>query len=110
MGYWVGGVLLLIAVMLSSTEETNIAGSIIALCGSALVSGLLVYEIGKFIPFRLGFIQGSPKIVPFQSSVDFSRSILNTPVFVAFLISSLASLVLSVWITVHLRNRTNRSL
>ena len=89
-GYWVGGGLLLIAVLLTSSEETNVDGNILALCGSAFVTGLSVYGIEKFIASGLGF-----------------RPILSAPVFVLLLISSLASLLFSVLIIVNARNRMN---
>ena len=65
LGYWVGGGLLLIAVMLSSIKETANAGNILALCGSALVAGLFIYGIRKFIALRLAFTHGPLGAVPF---------------------------------------------
>ena len=100
LGFWIGAVFLLIAVMLPSNNHSNF----VALFGSAIVTVLLAYGIAKFVAFRLGFIHGRVQIGAHQpNAFDRVSQILTKPVLVILLISSMTSLVMSALITLRLR-------
>ena len=83
-----------------------------ALVGSTVTALLLVYEISRFVAFRLGYVHARGQLGAFRPNT-FDRvnqiQIVTKPLLLLFLISSLASLLISALITLRLRNRTGSS-
>jgi hypothetical protein len=103
---WIGTVLLLIAAVLPPTRTTNI----IALVGSTITTVLLVYLQVRLVQLKLGLLHGTGRVVAFQPTMfDRVNRIVTKPILLLFLISSLASLVISALITLRLRNRNGSS-
>jgi membrane-anchored protein YejM (alkaline phosphatase superfamily) len=106
-GLWIGTALLLIAAILPSTRTTNI----VALVGSTVSTILLLYEIARFVAFRLGYIHGTGQLVAYHqpNTFDHVNQIVGKPMLLVLLISSLASLLISALLTfrfelAHLRS------
>jgi hypothetical protein len=100
---WIGTVLLLIAAILPSTRTTNVT----ALVGSTVTAILLTYGITRFVAFRLGYIHGKAQLGMYQPNVfDRLNAIVSRPILILFLISSLASLVISAVIMWRLRTQS----
>ena len=105
---WIGTVLLLIAAVSPSNRKSNMT----ALVGSTVTALLLVYGISRFVAFRLGYVHARGQLGAFRPNT-FDRvnqiQIVTEPLLLLFLISSLASLLISALITLRLQNRTGSS-
>ena len=102
-GFRIGAVLLLSAAIIPG-ERCNIVLNVVALGGSTLITAILLYDIARFGALRFGFLRGSVRIVVDQpNAFDRVRQILTMPVLIILVISSVASLLMSALITVHLR-------
>jgi hypothetical protein len=89
---WIGTVLLLIVSVLPSTRRTNL----VALVGSTLTTVLLCYEIVRLVELKLGHFHGQARLVAYQPTMfDHVNQIVSKPVLLLFLISSVASLLIS---------------
>ena len=105
---WIGTVLLLIA----AVSPSNLKSNMTALVGSTVTALLLVYGISRFVAFRLGYVHARGQLGAFRPNT-FDRvnqiQIVTKPLLLLFLISSLASLLISALITLRLQNRTGSS-
>jgi hypothetical protein len=106
---WIGTVLLLIAAVSPSNRKSNMT----ALVGSTVTALLLVYGISRFVAFRLGYVHARVQVVQLgairPNTFDRVNQIVTKPLLLLFLISSLASLLISALITLRLRNQTGSS-
>jgi hypothetical protein len=68
---------------------------------------LLCYETVRLVELKLGHLHGVGRGVEFQPTMfDRVSRIVNKPILLLFLLSSVASLLISALITLRLRNRT----
>jgi hypothetical protein len=105
LGYWVCAVFLLIAAILPLGKHSNVLG----LFGSAFLTTLLACGIARLAAFRLHRINGKGQLGAYPSNpFDRVNQIASKPILILFLISSLASLVISVLNTWRLQNRNLR--
>src|SRR5258708_31381578 len=105
-GFWIGTMLLLVATVFPSTLRTNI----VALVGSTCTTALLFYGLARFVAFRLGYVHGMFRVAAYHpNAFDRVNQILTKPILLLFLISSVASLLISALITFRLRNRMGSS-
>ena len=66
---------------------------------------LLCYEIVRLVELKLGLLRGVARGVEFQPTMfDRINQIVSKPVLLLFLLSSVASLLISALITLRLRN------
>jgi hypothetical protein len=101
-GFWIGAGLLLFAAIIPSGERRNVVLSVLALGGSTLITAILFYDIARFRALRFAFIR--LVIGPYQpTTFDRVSQVLTKPVLIVLMISSVASLLTSALITVHLR-------
>jgi hypothetical protein len=104
---WIGAVFLLLAATIPPGKANNILITRLAMFGSTLTTVVLLYGIARFLAFRLGYIHGKEQLGVYQpNALDRLNAIVSRPILFLFLISSLASLVISAVITLHLRNRS----
>jgi hypothetical protein len=102
---WIGTALLLIAAVSPSNRKSHMT----ALVGSTVTVLLLVYGISRFVAFRLGYVHGRGQLGVYRpNTFDRVNQIVTKPLLLLFLISSLASLLVSALITLRLR-RTGSS-
>jgi len=120
---WVGTVLLLIAVVLPSRNKYSsldltirdsyrVVGTaaVFAFLGSTLTTVLLLYGVARFVAFRLGYVHGMFRVAAYHpNAFDRVNQIVTKPIWFLFLISSVASLLVSALITFRLRNRMGSS-
>ena len=93
---WIGTVLLLIAAVSPSNRKSNMT----ALVGSTVTALLLVYGISRFVAFRLGCVHAKGQLGAYRpNTFDRVNQIVTKPLLLLFLISSLASLLISALIT-----------
>jgi hypothetical protein len=114
---WIGTLLLLMAAVLPSrsidltiTDSYRVVSTptASAMLGSTVTTALLLYGIAKFVAFRLGYIHGKLEIAVYHpNAFDRVNQMVTKPILLMFLISSVASLVISTLITFRLRNRTD---
>lgn len=105
-GFWIGTMLLLVATVFPSTLRTNI----VALIGSTCTTALLFYGVARFVAFRLGYVHGMIRIAAYHpNAFDRVNQIVTKPILFLFLISSVASLLISALLTFRLRNQTGSS-
>ena len=115
---WIGTALLLLAALLP-TKYSNIdlairdtyrvvsTPTVLALLGSTATTALLFYGVARFVAFRLGYVHGMFRVAAYHpNAFDRVNQILTKPILLLFLISSVASLLVSAVITFRLRNRT----
>jgi len=103
---WIGTVLLLIAAVSPSNRKSNLT----ALVGSTVTALLLVYGVSRFVAFRLGYVHARVQLGAFRpNTFDRVNQIVTKPLLLLFLISSLASLLISALVTLRLRNQTGSS-
>jgi len=107
---WVGTIVLLIAALLPqrgkySYIDVTIRNSyrvvstaaVFALLGSTVTTILLMYGIAKFVAFRLGYVHGKVQVGIYRPTVfDRLNVLMSKPIFLMFLISSVASLVIAI--------------
>jgi hypothetical protein len=99
-GFWIGAALLLFATIIPSGERRNVVLSVLALGGSTLITAILFYDIARFGKLRFGRLVGG-QYQP--TTFDRVSQVLTKPVLIVLVISSVASLLMSALITVHLR-------
>jgi hypothetical protein len=98
---WIGTALLLMAAALPSTRRTTV----VALVGSTVTTILLCYEIVRLVALKLGHLHGQARLFAYQPTMfDRVNRIVSKPVLFLFLISSLASLLISALLTLRVRN------
>jgi hypothetical protein len=101
-GFWIGAALLLFAAIIPLGERRNVVLSVLALGGSTLITAILFYDIASFGTLRFSFTRLVG--VPYQpTTFDRVSQVLTKPVLIVLVISSVASLLMSALITVHLR-------
>ncbi len=118
---WIGTALLLLAALLP-TKYSNIdlairdtyrvvsTPTVLALLGSTATTALLFYGVARFVAFRLGYVHGMFRVAAYHpNAFDRVNQILTKPILLLFLISSVASLLISALITFRLRNRMGSS-
>ena len=67
-----------------------------------------MYGIARFVAFRLGYIHGKVQLGAYQpNAFDRVNQMVSKPILLLFLISSLASLVISGVIILRSRNRSS---
>ena len=101
-GFWIAAALLLFAAIIPSGERRNVVLSVLALGGSTLITAILFYDIARFGTLRFSFTRLIG--VPYQpTTFDRVSQVLTKPVLIVLVISSVASLLMSAPIAVHLR-------
>lgn len=104
--FWIGAAFLLLAATIPPGELNDIVITRLALFGSTVTTVLLLYGIARPLAFRLGYVHGKGQLGVYQpNAFDRVNQIVSRPIWFLFLISSLASLVISAVITLRLRNR-----
>jgi hypothetical protein len=102
LGYWLCAVFLLLAAILPTKY-----GNGLGLMGSAFVTALLACGIARLMAFRSDYINGTGRLGAYQPNpFDRVNQMVSKPISILFLISSLASLLISVLLMFRLRNRT----
>ncbi len=117
----VGTVLLLIAAVFPSRNKPSSvdltirdsyrvisASAVFALLGSTVTTVLLLYGVARFVAFRLGYVRGTLRLGAYHpNAFDRVNQMLTKPILLLFLLSSVASLVISALITRRSQDRTS---
>jgi hypothetical protein len=105
---WIGTALLVLAALLPtkySYIDLTIRDSyrvvntttVFALLGSTVTTVLLAYGIARFVAFRLGYVHGKLQVGAYHpNAFDRLNILMSKPIFLMFLISSVASVVIAV--------------